>query len=475
VPATGATGRPLAITNAVRNAGPAPAGPFAIRFYLSSDDTLDAGDVLLGTRLLGGLGAGATSTAVNMVTIPANTSAPAGYRVIAVVDALGQQVETDEGNNTAVSAALSVTLYRPDLTMTSMAMPSGGAAGRAAIVRFTIANTGPAPSGVFTVRFYLSGDTTLDAGDVLLVTRTGGNLNPGASRTEAVNLMIPADTAPGMYHVITVTDATNQLVEMDETNNVTVSAPMPITLYRPDLVMTAVGVPVTGVTGRPLAITNSVRNIGPAPAGPFAIRFYLSSDGTLDAGDVLLGTRMLGSLAAGTTSTAVTTLTIPANTSAPAAYRVIAVADALEQQAELDETNNALASETFVNITPFRPDLMLTAIGVPATGAAGKTLTVSTTMRNTGPAPAGAFVLRFYLSSDDVLDANDVLLGSRTITGLAANTNWVGSTTVTIPAATTVPAGYRVIAVVDALGQQDELDETNNTMASPPISITGAS
>ena len=94
-----------------------------------------------------------------------------------------------------------------------------------------------------------------------------------------------------------------------------------------------------------------------------------------------------------------TTVTIPANTSAPASYRVIAVADALEQQAELDETGNALASETVVNITPFRPDLMLTAVGVPATGAAGKTLTITTTVRNGGPAPAGAFVLRFYLSS----------------------------------------------------------------------------
>jgi len=473
-PATGATGRPLAITNAVRNIGPAPAGPFTIRFYLSSDGTLDVGDVLLGSRMLGGLAAGATSSTVTTLTIPASTAAPASYQIIAVVDALAQQVELDESNNTAVSAALSITLYRPDLTMTSMVMPAGGAVGRAANIRFTMANTGPAPSGVFTVRFYLSSDTTLDADDVLLVTRTGGNLNPGTSRTEAVNLMIPAGTAPGTYHVIAVTDPLGQLAEMDESNNVTVSAAMPITLYRPDLVMTAVTIPVTGAVGRPLAITNSVRNIGPAPAGPFALRFYLSSDGTLDAGDVLLGTRLLGGLAAGATSTAVTTVTIPANTSAPASYRVIAVADALEQQIELDETGNALASETFVNITLFRPDLMLTAIGVPATAAAGKTLTVTTTVRNMGPAPAGAFTLRFYLSSDDVLDAADVLLGSRTITSLAANTNRMDSTTVTIPAGTTVPAGYRVIAVVDALGQQDELNETNNTMASGPISLTAS-
>lgn len=471
-PASGATGRPLAITHSVKNTGPAPAGLFTIRFYLSGDDTLDAGDVLLGTRILGGLGAGATSTVVTTLTIPANTSAPASYRVIAVADALGQQVELDEGNNAAVSAPLSITLYRSDLAMTSMVMPAGGAVGRPASVRFTIANTGPAPSGVFTVRFYLSSDTTLDAGDVLLVTRTGGNLNPGASRTETVNLMIPSDTPPGTYHVIAVTDPMNEVVEMDEGNNVTVSTAMPVTLYRPDLVMTAVGVPAAGAVGRPLAITNTVRNVGPAPAGPFAIRFYLSSDGTLDAGDVLLGTRMLGGLGAGAFSTAVTTLTIPANTSAPATYRVIAAADALAQQAELDETGNALASEASVTITPFRPDLMVTAIGVPSTATAGKTLTITTTVRNAGPAPAGAFVLRFLLSSDDVLDASDVVLGSRTIPGLAGGASRMDTTTVTVPGATTVPAGYRVIAVVDALGQQDELSESNNAMASAPISLT---
>ena len=473
--ASGATGRPLAITNTVRNSGPAPAGPFTIRLYLSTDGALDAGDVLLGSRTLGGLRSGAVSTAVTMVTIPAGTSAPASYQIIAVVDALGQQVELDETNNTTASAAFAVTLYRPDLGMTSMVMPASGAVGRPSLVRFTIANTGPAPSGVFTVRFYLSGDDTLDAGDVLLVTRTAGNLNPGTSRTETVSLTIPSDTAPGMYRVIAVTDPTSQLAEMDESNNLIVSAPMPITLYRPDLVMTAVSVPASGATGRPLAITNTVRNAGPAPAGPFAIRFYLSSDDTLDAGDVLLGTRMVGGLGAGAVSTAVSSLTIPANTSAPASYRVIAVADALEQQAELDETNNTLASATAVDVVLFRPDLVLATLSAPATGRAGKPLAVINAVKNVGLASAGPFAIRFYLSSDDTLDAGDVLLATRLVGGLPVGATSTATTIVTIPANTAVPAGYRIIGVVDALGQQAETDESNNVTLTAPLSLTPAS
>src|SRR5205814_859241 len=131
-----------------------------------------------------------------------------------------------------------------------------------------------------------------------------------------------------------------QVAETDETNNTFASPAMvAISIFRPDLTMTALTIPATGATGRPLAITNTVKNAGPAPAGPFTVRFYLSSDETLDAGDVLLGARMLGGLAAGATSSTVTTLTIPANTSAPGSYQIVAVVDALAQQVETDESN----------------------------------------------------------------------------------------------------------------------------------------
>ena len=470
-PPTGQMGRPLAITNTVRNAGPAPAGAFTVRFYLSSDAALDGGDVLLGTRMIGGLGVGATSTAITSLTIPATTP-PAIYQVIAVVDAAEQQAETNEGNNTAVSAPLSITLYRPDLSMTAMELPPSGAVGRPFLARFTIRNAGPAPAGVFTVKFYLSTDTVLDGADILLATRNGGGLGAGASRTEAVNLNLPADLAPGMYFVIAVTDALDQYAEMDETNNIKVSDAMPVVAYRPDLRMSRVTIPATGAIGRPLAITSIVRNAGPAPAGPSTVRFYLSSDGQLDAGDVLLGTRTVGGLAAGAMNSAVTSLVIPADT-VPGPYRVIAVADALEQQVELDELNNALASDTTVTLSPYRPDLMVSVLTVPARGIAGRTLSITSAVRNVGPAPAGPSTVRFFLSTNGTLDGA-VLLGIRGIPALGAGASSATAVTVvTIPSSTPVPGSYEVIAVADALNQQDELDETNNvTTTTAPMSIT---
>src|SRR6185436_9723145 len=103
------------------------------------------------------------------------------------------------------------------------------------------------------------------------------------------------------YRVIGVIDADNQQTELVEDNNTAVSGAINITLYRPDLTMTALTMPATGATGRPLAITSTVRNAGPAPATAFTVRFYLSAGPTPGAGDVLLGARMLGGLGAGGT------------------------------------------------------------------------------------------------------------------------------------------------------------------------------
>jgi subtilase family serine protease len=148
---------------------------------------------------------------------------------------------------------------------------------------------------------------------------------------------------PAIYRVIAVADALEQQVELEESNNVTVSATLAMTAYRPEILVTMLTAPVVVQAGRPMAITHTVRNAGPAPAGPFVIRFFLSLDDRPDAGDVLLGTGAIGSLGAGLSSTAATSVTVPANV-ASGTYRIIAVADAAGQQAELDETNDVTVS-----------------------------------------------------------------------------------------------------------------------------------
>ena len=48
-------------------------------------------------------------------------------------------------------------------------------------------------------------------------------------------------------------------------------------------------------------------------------------------------------------------------------------------------------------------------------------------------------------------------------------------TAITVPAGTVVPPTYYIIGVVDALGQQAELDENNNITASGPLAASSTS
>ena len=61
----------------------------------------------LGARALDGLAAGGSSPASVSVTVPA-TTAVGTYRIVAVADAAGQQVELDETNDVALSAPVAV-------------------------------------------------------------------------------------------------------------------------------------------------------------------------------------------------------------------------------------------------------------------------------------------------------------------------------------------------------------------------------
>jgi subtilase family serine protease len=94
--------------------------------------------------------------------------------------------------------------------------------------------------------------------------------------------------------------------------------------------------------------------------------------------------------------------------------------DSAQQQTELDESNNTLTSSS-IAVTPYRPDLMVTDLVLPAKAQAGRPLAIRHTVRNVGNAPAGAFAVRFFLSSDDTLHGGDVLLGSRNVAALVAD------------------------------------------------------
>ena len=87
-------------------------------------------------------------------------------------------------------------------------------------------------------------------------------------------------------------------------------------------------------------------------SGASTTRYYLSLNGTKDAGDTLLtGTRAVPGLAAVATSSGTVTVTIPAATPLNN-YVLLACADDTNTVVETTETNNCKASATGVTVTP---------------------------------------------------------------------------------------------------------------------------
>jgi subtilase family serine protease len=108
------------------------------------------------------------------------------------------------------------------------------------------------------------------------------------------------------------------------------------------------------------------------------------------------------------------------------------------------------------------PDLVVIGLWAPGSAVAGTSITVNDTTRNEGAEAAPASVTSFYLSTNAILDAADVPVGQRTVSGLGGGVSQAGSALLTIPP-DLAPGRYELIAKSDGDGTIMESLENNNT------------
>jgi subtilase family serine protease len=445
-PSIGVAGSSISVTDTIKNIGFDPSGASTTVFYLSRDTVLDAGDTRLGTRAVLTIGTGHTNFGTVMLTLPADTAAGTWY-VIAKADGNDEVPESIETNNTLASGPMTL---GPDLTVSSLSVAlSAGTL----TVTDTTANVGGSQVPATVTRYYLSVDSTLDAGDRLLGERPVGPLDPGATSTVSTPFALPGSISGGTYVVLAIADASGIVSEISESNNTAVSSPVQL---GPDLALTSVSGKQSVAPGAQIQLTHVTTNLGTHPAPATTTRFYLSTDATLDALDRMLGSVTVPALGPGDTSTLQTNVLVSA-TVTPGLYTLIARADAEGTVAEITTANNVLTRSLIVG-----SDLTVSFGAVPATTSPGASIAIGDTTRNAASGSVPSTVTRFYLSRDAVLDTGDVVLGSRAVPGLAGGGNHSTTTTVTVPASTT-PGDYFVIALADADHVVVEADETNNT------------
>jgi subtilase family serine protease len=72
---------------------------------------------------------------------------------------------------------------------------------------------------VTTTSYYLSTNSTLDASDVLLGSRTVNPLAPGGLESGGASVTVLVTQATGSYYLIAKADGSNAVAEASETNN----------------------------------------------------------------------------------------------------------------------------------------------------------------------------------------------------------------------------------------------------------------
>lgn len=331
IPTTAAAGASITINETTKNKGSAIAIPSVTAFYLSSDTTLDGSDTKLGSRNIGELKGGESSSGVTTVTIPSGVAGR--YYIIAKADDNDLITESNEYNTKARPIKIG-----PDLVVSVLTIPSTASPGGSINITDITKNNGPGSAVSSNTRFYLSTDTILDDSDTLLGVRSVPALVSGASNAGTTSVTIPESITAGIYYIIAKADADNSVTETKEDNNTKTK----MLRIGGDLVIYHLIAPNSASKGDNINITDTTKNKGPAGVGSSTTSFYLSTDAHLDTGpggDTLLGSRTVPALSSGGTSTSTTTVTIP-NTTTPGKYYIIAVADSVNSVTETYENNN---------------------------------------------------------------------------------------------------------------------------------------
>ncbi len=378
----------------------------------------------------------------------------------------------------------------PDLVIASATIPASLTAGAAGQVSFSMKNNGVGSGtgqSVSTVA-YLSTDNVLSVNDLSLGSASLNLPTAGASAPGSINFTVSASQAAGSYFIILKTDDSSTVAEADEANNlfsqaVTVASGQP---SFPDLIVASLTAPAAVAAGGSAQVSYSVKNTGTATGGAASVvtGVYLSTDNSLSANDLSLGFASVAMPAAGGTNGTSLNFTIPAG-QAVGSYFLIANADDGSLIGESEETNNTFSQPFSVTSSvPSQPDLVIASATVPASLNIGSLATISFSLKNIGTATAtGSVSTTAYLSSDNSLSANDLSLGSASLSVPNAGASTTGSISVKVPTGT--PTGsYFVVLNADDAGAVIEASEANNQFTQavnitanptqPDLSVTAA-
>lgn len=498
-PSSAGAGQSIALTWSVNNLGPGNLvnATRSDRIYLNTTPTTSGAAVLGTFSYSDSHEAGTTKSRSGNVTLP--TGIVGNYHLLVQTDATSAIFENGlESNNTTSIPILVNTTPSPDLSVSAITgLPSTITAGQSVTVSYTVSNTSTATlsGSSWTDRIHVSGSALGQSADAVQVGTVGVSelLATGGSYTRSVTFTMPillSTPTPGSYYVRVVADAFGQVFEGGaEANNalssagVAVQSPPPVELQ----VLTAQLNTTTVVAGTAYPLSYSVLNNGTSTAtwniGSWSDAVYLSLDTIWQPSDVVLtSTTISGGVGSGQTYTRTLSVTIPYGVNGQ--FYLLLKADRNVQTNDPIAANNVrkilLTGQTpgspgggVVTLPNLSyPDFDITAFNVPSQGTAGQPVTITWSVANIGDSTAhGTSVLdRAYLSTDQTISTNDVVLGSLSADLIAPSGSYSRTLNATLPLS--AGGNYYVLIKTDALDAEYESGtEGNNTVSSVMLVI----
>ena len=394
-PESATAGEQIAISFTVSNqgVGVSNSANWVDRVYISTSDVwTGSGALLKSIPHFGPLGPAEAYSQTAHVNIPNDYEGDYYFHV--VTDVENDIYEHDaEGNNVGQSDTFTVLPYPPvDLTVEILDVSGSASSGNGIDVSWTVTNDGDARtlSSSWQDKFYLSEDASLDVGlDMPLRGFShSGALDAAEQYSRSAAVTLPHGIA-GDYYLIAKTDDGDDVSEADEANNIDAVAISVELTPPPDLQIVAFEIADEGISGQPLSVSWTVRNLGTGPAdtSSWYDAVCLSTDEVLDSRDPCLGTVLhSGVLAADEKYAASTEVDLPVY--AEGVYWVLVKTDSRDDIYEHNAEDNNVVSQPIVISMPPPADLIVTDIIVPETAAPGDLVAISWTVENQGLYPA---------------------------------------------------------------------------------------
>jgi hypothetical protein len=477
-PASDTTGKEVLVSFSNSNQGP---GIIATRawqdkIYVSQSDTFPAqGAIELASYNRNSI----TWQTMHVANYTANIMIPHGlngdYYFYYHTDVNNSVNESDETNNIVRSLNPMTIVQGPvaDLVTTQISAPDTAISGVPFNITITVQNNGTGPAlpnwqdKLFTSPLP-QWPGMQQALERLSFTRTS-ILQPGESYSLEFPLTIPP-APPGVdedqFFLYYFADASDNVFEFNNSNNVSIGKPIIVKYLRPDFAVTLWDTPDSANTGEQIIVHWEVENLDSDNLSQYTEwhdGIYLSTTPSITGSSILLEEVDILTEFYPNTNKYFVQLGLSLPQQFFGNLYIIVKADHNNITGDSDPSNNIAVAPIYVTLTPIR-DLVVSNFVAPVSVISGQPFQVIYTVTNQGDGPttSGGWIDRLYLTQGGPIVNNTPLLGSKVrSSNLNAGASYTDTLSVFVPV--NISGNYVLNLFTDATNvEYEHMAEQNN-------------